>query len=171
MDAEIYQLPYPDDSFDMISMFDAIEHIGDDNKAMNEVARILKPGGSIIISVPAYQFLFSNSDRTAQHYRRYNRRSVQDLFENSGLTVKRNTHTNVILFPVILPIILLNKFKEAYLKWIAPSTNNHNLKIPNLLNTVFYKLFSLELGISKSIDIPVGHSIAAIAKLGLDDAD
>ena len=54
-------LPFADNSFNLVTMFDAIEHIEFDYRTMKEVARILKPSGSII-SIPAYQFLFSNND-------------------------------------------------------------------------------------------------------------
>jgi SAM-dependent methyltransferase len=95
-------LPFPDNSFELVTMFDAIEHIEGDHKAMQEVAWILKLGGIIIISVPAYQFLYSKNDAIAQHYRRYHRTSINKLFGSAGLTVQRNTHSNVLLFPIIL---------------------------------------------------------------------
>ena len=65
-----YSLPYSDASFDLVCMFDAIEHIEDDDRAMREVARVLKPGGHVLVSVPAYQFLYANNDRVASQERR-----------------------------------------------------------------------------------------------------
>ncbi|MHC4892132.1 MAG: class I SAM-dependent methyltransferase [Planctomycetota bacterium] len=97
-----YSLPYRDEAFDLVCMFDAIEHIPDDEAVMREVARVLRPGGHIFVSVPAYQFLYANNDRVAQHERRYTRGMLRRVFEQAGLEVVRNTHSNIFLFPAIL---------------------------------------------------------------------
>ena len=156
-------LPFADNSFDLVTMFDAIEHIEDDMGTMKEVARILKPGGSIIISVPAYQFLFSNNDVIAQHYRRYSRKSVKALFDSSGLTTKRNSHSNVLLFPIIASYIAIAKLFEN-IKKSSMDHNNLSFKLPVFINNLLYKIFAAELILSRKIDFPFGHSIVAIAK-------
>jgi 2-polyprenyl-3-methyl-5-hydroxy-6-metoxy-1,4-benzoquinol methylase len=160
-----YRLPYADNSFDVITMFDVVEHIEDDHTAMKEVARILKPGGRVIISVPAYQFLYANNDRAAQHYRRYSRAAVAELFESSGLLVRRNSHANVLLFPLILPLVLLSKMIESvFMKKVESDHTNLSWPMPAFLHTILYRIFAAELLVSRQCDIPVGHSIAAIAQ-------
>ena len=161
-----YDLPFADNSFDVVTMFDAIEHVEDDYKAMREVARILRPGGRIVVSVPAYQFLYANNDRLAQHYRRYDRDMVRILFQQAGLKVERNTHTNVFLFPVILAIVLLLKLLESIFSR-EPESGHGNLgfPMPGFVNYLLYKVFSAELLVSRHVNWPFGHSIAAIAKL------
>lgn len=164
MQTDSYVLPFADNSFELITLFDAIEHIEDDHRVMAEVARILKPGGKVIISVPAYQFLFANNDRVAQHFRRYNRRTVRELYEGAGLTVERNTHSNVFLFPVILPIVLVSKLLESVLdKERKASHSNLSWPMPKFVNDILHKIFAAELLVSRHIDWPAGHSIAAIA--------
>ena len=66
-----YQLPYADNSFDLVTLFDTIEHIPDDRQVLEEARRVLRPGGQVFISTPAYQFLYSQNDRIAHHCRRY----------------------------------------------------------------------------------------------------
>jgi SAM-dependent methyltransferase len=160
-----YTLPFRDESFDLICMFDAIEHIPDDHAVMREVARVLRPGGHIFVSVPAYQFLYANNDRVAQHERRYTRRRLARVFEQAGLEVVRNTHTNVLLFPLILPAVLGIKALEIVLQREANSEHtNLSWPIPRFVHDAFHAVFAAELPISRRINWPAGHSIAALAR-------
>ncbi len=160
-----YTLPYADNSFDLICMFDAIEHIPDDNCVMREVARVLRPGGSIFVSVPAYQFLFANNDRIAQHQRRYTRPRLNKVFEQAGLQVQRNTHTNVFLFPLILPAVLgIKTLEKLFSKQADPQHTNLSWPIPKFVHDGLHAIFAAELPFSKRFDWPVGHSIAAVAQ-------
>lgn len=159
-----YALPYADESFDLVCLFDTIEHIEDDRAVMREVARILKPGGSVFVSVPAYQFLFSNNDRIAQHHRRYTRGRLAEVFRAADLRVRRNTHANVLLFPLILPAVLVIKALEALIPRKAdPKHTNLSWPIPGFVHDLLAGLFAAELPVSRRVDVPVGHSIAAIA--------
>jgi len=159
-----YRLPYADGAFDLVCMFDAIEHIPDDVRVMSEAARVLRPGGLCLVTVPAYQFLYANNDRVAQHQRRYTRGGLRRLFEGAGLVVERNTHSNVFLFPVILPTVLAIKALEAF---VTPKDSDHtNLSwpIPGFVHDALHGIFRAELPFSKRFDWPAGHSIAAIAR-------
>lgn len=160
-----YALPFADASFDLVCMFDAIEHIEDDERAMREVARVLRPGGHILVSVPAYQFLYANNDRVAQHFRRYTRPRLAGVFEQAGLVVERNSHANIFLFPVILPAVLAIKLLEKVLKKDASSDHtNLSWPIPQFVHDLCFRLFAAELPFTKRFNWPVGHSITAIAR-------
>lgn len=159
-----YQLPYADESFDLVCLFDAIEHVEDDERAMREVQRVLRPGGHVLVSVPAYQFLYANNDRVAGHYRRYDRKMLRRVFEQAGLEVQRNTHTNVLLFPLILPVVLAIKTLEKLLDREARSDHtNLSWPIPGFVHSLLHGIFAAELPVSRRMDWPAGHSIAAIA--------
>jgi len=162
-----YDLPYADQSFDLVCMFDAIEHTEDDAKVMREVARILRPGGLALATVPAYQFLYANNDRIAKHYRRYTRGSLGAVFEQAGLTVERNTHSNVFLFPLILPTVLALKCVEKlFPRRLDPDHTNLSWPIPGFVHGMLHGVFAAELPLSRRFDWPAGHSICAIARKG-----
>lgn len=159
-----YALPYRDASFDLVCLFDAIEHIPDDARVMHEVARILVPGGAVLVTVPAYQFLYANNDRIAQHQRRYTRGMLRRLFEDAGLTVRRNTHSNVLLFPLILPAVLGIKALEKLLpRKVDSDHTNLSWPLPRPLHDLLHAIFASELVVSRRFEWPAGHSIAAIA--------
>ena len=160
-----YALPYADESFDLVCLFDALEHIPDDHRAMAEIVRVLRPGGRVFVSVPAYQFLYANNDRIAQHYRRYTRAGLARVFRGAGLEVERNTHTNVFLFPLILPAVLATKTLEKVLRLKARSDHtNLSWPIPQFAHDLLHAMFAAELPFSKRFNWPVGHSIAASAR-------
>ncbi len=160
-----YVLPYGDETFDLVCMFDAIEHIPDDARVMREVARVLRPGGRCLTSVPAYQFLYANNDRIAQHQRRYDRRMLGQVFAQAGLEVERSTHTNVFLFPLILPVVLLIKVIERIMPNREEARHtNLTWPIPGFVHHLLHAVFAAELPFSRRFDWPAGHSIVAIGR-------
>jgi SAM-dependent methyltransferase len=163
--ADGYALPYRDGSFDLVCLFDALEHIPDEHRALVEVARVLAPGGRVILSVPAYPFLFANNDRVARHQRRYTRGSLARALTGAGFALERNTHTNVFLFPVILPAVLALKAKERLLRQ-PPDERRSNLTfpLPRALHGLLARVFGAELVFTRRFDWPTGHSILAIAR-------
>jgi SAM-dependent methyltransferase len=160
-----YSLPYRDGSFDLVALFDALEHIPDEARAMAEVARILAPGGIAVVSVPAYQFLYANNDRVARHCRRYTRGSLRRVLSGAGLTVERNTHTNVFLFPLILPVVLALKAREALGgRSLDPERTNLTFPLPSVLQGFLAGVFAAELPFARRFDWPAGHSLMALAR-------
>jgi SAM-dependent methyltransferase len=159
-----YRLPFRDASFDLVCLFDAIEHAPDDLAVMREVQRVLRPGGHVFVSVPAYPFLYANNDRVVQHYRRYTRRMLRAVFEGAELSVERVTHSNVFLFPLILPAVLGIKLLEHLFDREARSDHtNLSWPIPGFVHDLLHGVFAAELPFSRRFDWPAGHSIAAFA--------
>ena len=91
------QLPYESGAFDLITCLDVIEHTPDDRITLRELRRVCKPGGWLLLTVPAYQSLWSLHDEVNHHYRRYARSSLRDAAHDSGWTVKRITSFNSLL--------------------------------------------------------------------------
>ena len=158
-------LPFEDSSFDLVCLFDVLEHIDDDIACLREVRRVLRPGGSLFASVPAYPALYSGNDRIADHKRRYTRSCLANALEQAGLGIERNTHTNVLLFPLILPAVLATKTWElAFERGQQSKRTNLSWPLPGFAHALLYRAFAAELPLSARIDLPLGHSIAAIAK-------
>jgi SAM-dependent methyltransferase len=95
-------LPFVDDAFDVVSAFDVVEHCHDDALAVSELARVLAPGGRMLLSVPAYQWAWSDHVVRAGHHRRYTRRRLKRLVEGAGLSVARSTHAFGAVFPLFV---------------------------------------------------------------------
>lgn len=156
-----YELPFADHSFDLVAMFDVIEHIPDDARVLAEVQRVLKPGGRIFISVPAYQFLYSQNDRVAHHCRRYTANRLRKLLTGVGIKPTRISYFNTFLFPLILPAILVLKLKERLLGLPDGQTNlSHQFAGP--VNSLFAWIMGSERFLLRHIEFPFGHSLVAL---------
>jgi SAM-dependent methyltransferase len=91
------ELPWESDTFDLITCLDVIEHTADDRRTLGELRRVCKPGGWLLVTVPAYQALWSLHDAANHHYRRYSPRMLRTAALEAGWTVRRTTSFNTIL--------------------------------------------------------------------------
>jgi len=158
-----YELPFADNSFDLVALFDVIEHIEDDHRVLLETKRILKPNGQVFISVPAYQFLWSQNDRVAHHLRRYTSSQLSKVLAGAGLQPRKLTYFNTFLFPLILPAVLVLKLKEMVFGLPDSQTNlSHDFKEP--VNSMFAWLMGAERYLLRHMEFPFGHSLIAIAR-------
>ena len=92
-------LPFADETFDLVSAFDVIEHCEPEATALAEVARVLRPGGSFLMAVPAYRWAWSDHDVANGHHRRYTRARAAQSVGAAGLTIDRVTHGFATVFP------------------------------------------------------------------------
>lgn len=160
--ASAYELPVPDASADVVTLFDTIEHVPDDVRALRECARVLRPGGLVFLSTPAYQFLYANNDRIAHHERRYTARLIRERLNAAGLEPARITYFNTLLFAGILPAVLLKKLQER----VVPPGDRTNLshRIPPRVNRILAVTMSCERRLLAHVDLPFGHSLIALAR-------
>jgi ubiquinone/menaquinone biosynthesis C-methylase UbiE len=93
----IEQLPFEDGTFDLITCLDVIEHTPDDRAALRELRRVAKPGGWALVTVPAYQALWSSHDEANHHYRRYSRAALRAAAVDAGWEMCRTTSFNSLL--------------------------------------------------------------------------
>jgi len=101
--AGLLALPFPDGRFDCVTSFDVIYHrwVGDDNAAVREMARVLRPGGLLLVRVPALRMLWGAHDEAVHSRHRYTRSEVRRLLEAAGLQVVRATYANTVLLPLV----------------------------------------------------------------------
>jgi SAM-dependent methyltransferase len=157
-----YELPVSPGTQDLITLFDTIEHVPDDLRVLQQVHRALTPGGLVFISVPAYQFLYANNDRVAHHERRYTARQLRHKLTSTGLEPVQVTYFNALLFPVILPAVLLSKLQERFRD--PGERTNLSHPIPALLNRVLGATMASERHLLARRSLPFGHSLIAIAR-------
>jgi SAM-dependent methyltransferase len=157
-----YELPADPGSVDLITLFDTIEHVPDDDRALRECRRVLAPGGLVFISTPAYQFLYANNDRVAHHERRYTVRALRRKLMDAGLEPVQVTYFNTLLFPAILPAVLIKKVRERFSDPGDETNLSHAL--PPLVNRALAATMGGERHLLARASMPFGHSIIAIAR-------
>jgi SAM-dependent methyltransferase len=159
-----YELPAEPGTVDLITLFDTIEHVPDDRRVLEQSRLALAGGGLLFISVPAYQFLYANNDRVAHHQRRYTARDLRRKLTAAGLNPIKITYFNTLLFPVILPVVLLKKLGE---RWSDPGDRtNLSHGVPPLLNRALATTMGFERHLVARTSLPFGHSIVAMARVG-----
>ena len=108
--AQAHDTGLPDESFQLATMFDVLEHLDDEGPALNEVQRVLQPGGTFLFTVPAFMMLWSGHDEALHHHRRYRRAPLRALVEGSGLQVAWLSYYNASLFAPVAAIRLARRF-------------------------------------------------------------
>jgi SAM-dependent methyltransferase len=153
-------LPFEDNTFDLVCAFDVIEHIDEDSKAVAEARRVLKEKGSFIFTVPAYQFLWSSHDDVNHHMRRYTKAGFTKLLLDQGLKINYSTYFNSILFlPIAAFRLIANVFKKFKGKEQLPKSDFENVKSEGFVNDVLYRIFLIEKPLlNRSIKLPFGVS-------------
>jgi SAM-dependent methyltransferase len=151
------KLPYSDETFDITTALDVVEHLDDDIAGLKEMHRVTKTGGYSLIFVPAFMWLWGVQDDISHHRIRYKRREIVDRLEKAGYTIERATYANFTFF---LPI--LGGRTLMRLTGIKPESEN-NVNI-SALNGLFGKIFASERFLLKNFDFPLGVSIVIVAR-------
>lgn len=151
------ELPFPDETFDLVTALDVVEHLDDDIAGLKEMLRVLKTGGKTLIFVPAFMWLWGVQDDISNHRIRYTRKEIVERLEKAGFTIERATYANITFFA---PILAGRVFMK--LTGIKPESEN-NVNV-SALNGFFGKIFSSEKYWLKNANFPFGVSIVIVAK-------
>jgi len=154
----VLEMPFAADSFELAVCLDVIEHLADDVGALRELRRVVMPGGLLLVTVPAYQWLWSGHDEVNHHHRRYNSRSLERAAAQAGWEKVRTTHFNSLLLPVAILLRILDRFNRSTTEssldlWVPPQPLNWLLERPMLLEAAL---------IGRGVRIPVGLSLLAV---------
>jgi SAM-dependent methyltransferase len=149
-------LPFPDASFDLVLATDVLEHLEDDGKALAELRRVLRPGGSALLTVPAFPSLWGLQDEVSHHRRRYRRRDFEQRLERSGLALRECFHFNYLLFG---PIWLA---RQA-IRCLGLRLDSENQVNTPVLNQLLGWVFGLDVWSAPRLRPPFGVSIFALA--------
>jgi SAM-dependent methyltransferase len=154
----VLEMPFEDDSFDLAASLDVIEHLEDDLGALRELRRVVAPGGSLLVTVPAYPWLWSGHDEVNHHHRRYTRRSLRCVAEQAGWKQVRTTYFNSLLLPVAILLRVLDRLSRKTTEssldlWVPPQPMNWLLERPLALEAQL---------IARGGRIPAGLSLLAV---------
>jgi len=151
--ASALSLPFADASFDVVGAFDVLEHCEPEDRAMHELSRVLAPGGRLLMSVPAYQWAWTDHDVRAGHYRRYTRGRLRTAVEGAGMRIDRSTYgfTGVFPFFVAERIARRARRRRAAAEGLTP--------VPPALERVLMTLSAGERRALARRDLPFGSSI------------
>lgn len=144
--------------YDLIALLDVLEHIKDAPAALQALAPRLSPKGRVLVTVPAYPWMFGDHDRLHHHHRRYTKKSLRIDLTSGGLEPLFIGHFNTILLP---PAALI----RALQRWAGLFKGNDEDRGSNeVLNGIFTNLFSAEARVSAKHALPMGLSILAVAQ-------
>ena len=151
-------LPFGDGEFDLVLATDIIEHVDDDLRAVSEIRRVLAPGGTAIITVPAFQSLWGLQDAVSHHKRRYRMRQLLGVIQNAGLTCRESFYFNYLLF---LPIWVARQLIRLFGIQLKSENQINNA----VLNRFLTWLFKIDVATARVIRPPFGVSVMAVTAL------
>lgn len=143
-------------SYDLIALLDVLEHVEDDRAALASIARRLKDGGSIIVTVPAFQWMWSAHDVVNHHHRRYSKKALKAAIREAGLTASFVGYFNSILFPLAAVGRVAGR--------LTGKDDSDDKLPPRPVNAAFEALFGLERHMIGRLPLTPGVSIAAVIR-------
>ncbi len=148
--------------YDLVLMMDVLEHIEDDAACVKRLARGIKNGGHLYLTVPAYRFMYGPHDLLCHHHRRYEIDDVRRLVSGAGLSIKRLSYWNGTYF---LPVAVFKYFRRVLFDGDLTKTNPDLGIAPEPFNTAIIQSLRLEnRAISEGIVIPFGSSVVCLAQ-------
>ena len=160
LQAGVHSLPFPADAFDFVLSLDVWTNVGvDDALGAHETHRVLRPGGTLILNLAAFDFLRGAHDEAVEADRRYTRPQVRALLEGAGFVVERLTYWNFTLAPPIALMRWLSRRRPAHEK-----ARSDFRPLPALANQALKSVATLELSASRRLSLPFGTSVLAVAR-------
>jgi SAM-dependent methyltransferase len=160
MDTEGFSLPFKADAFDLVLALDVIEHLEDDTEALKECQRILRSGGHLVVTVPAFMVLWSPWDEALGHRRRYTAVDLADTATKAGFRIDRLSYMFFFVFPLA---VLVRRLKRAVQKDPTRYSSDF-IAIPKLLNELLICVGRVEQWIVARLEwnLPLGLSVISV---------
>ena len=147
---------FPADSYDLVALLDVLEHVPDDKGSLAAIFTRLKPGGALLLTVPANPWMWSAHDVAHHHHRRYRKREIAELARAAGYEVDLLSPFNTMLFPLIAGVRVLNKIR-------GHDSADDTLPAPPV-NRALDRLFGAEAGLIGRLPFPFGVSLVAVLR-------
>ena len=158
--ASVIALPYAGASFDLVTSFDVLYHraVGDPRVALGEFRRVLRPGGRVLLRLPAYDWLRGGHDAIVHTARRFTTGGLAESLRETGFTIERLTYANTLLFPLAVAKRLLERLAPA-----APAHSDVAAN-PAWLDAALSRPLAAEAIWLRRRDLPFGLSVVALAR-------
>jgi SAM-dependent methyltransferase len=162
-------LPYADNTFGLVAVLDVVEHCDDDLAVLRECCRVCTPGGYVAVTVPAFQWLWTDNDAINGHKRRYTTAQIGAVLRQAGFTPRRVSYAFFLVFPLAAALLVLRRIMGRRQQVATPKQDDDAYQVEMepthpLLNTVLGWLGGLEAALIGRFDLPVGSSIVALAQ-------
>lgn len=157
--ANALALPFAERSFDVVLALDAFEHFEDDLLAMREVHRVLRPGGLLVATVPAFMALWSPHDEAYHHVRRYRRQELRSRLQSAGFRAERVSYSSLLLF---LPVLLLRRLRALRPRPVEEATSDFAVAMPRPVEWLADLVTRAEVALEKRVDLPFGVSLFGV---------
>lgn len=152
-----HRLPFNSGEFDIVIALDVLEHIDEDRLSLDEWSRVLKKDGKIIVTVPAYKFLWSGHDTSLHHQRRYTRNRLDWDLKKSSFKKLKNSYMITFSFFLVVGFRLIYKLLGKKM-----TENTSYVNLPPIINTLFDRLLRIEGTLLQFINLPFGTSVLGI---------
>ena len=143
-------------SYDLIALLDVLEHVPDDLGSLKAIRRLLKPGGALVLTVPANMWMWSAHDVAHHHFRRYTKGELARLFRQAGYDIKLHSYFNTLLFPAVAAARLIGKLRG--------NETADDAMPGNRVNEILNRVFGFEAGLIGRLPMPFGVSLIAVLR-------
>ncbi len=150
-------IPFAEEKFDLICLFDVLEHIDEDVQTLAAVKKLLAKHGRVLVTVPAYRWLWSAHDEFLHHQRRYSAAGLRGTVAAAGLQLDKMSYFNTLLFPLAAVVRLRDRLLGS------PSIGGRDVPAKPV-NWMLYQIFSAERFLLPSLRLPFGVSLFAILR-------
>src|SRR5205807_9688109 len=152
-------IPFQTARFDLVTSFDVMQYVEDDSAVMKEMARVLKPGGGLVVTAAALDVLRGGHAGTWPEVRRYTAARMRSIVEGAGLKVRRLTYLFASLFPAMIAVRALRRDAEA-----NATDGDWEMQVPAApINIALTWMLSAEAALSRRLPMPVGSSVLVVA--------
>jgi SAM-dependent methyltransferase len=158
--SSVTELPFAEGSFDLVTSFDVVYHraVQDDQRALAEMARVLRPEGVLLVRVPAHKWLTSAHDEAVHTRQRYGRRELEHKLQAAGFDLTFSSYANAVLFPLAVAVRIVAQLR-------SPDGSESDVRpIPPLANRLLTSTLKAEAAIVLRRRLPFGLSLVAVAR-------
>lgn len=154
-------VPFEEGKFDVVVASDVIEHVEDDRSALARLVSLTRPGGVLVFTVPAYEWMWSRHDEAHGHFRRYTRRRFLALFEGQPVTIERASYCNTALFPLMAAARVGSKVASRLARRERPVEVKPP---PRVINGALAWIFGAEGAVVERMALPYGGSVVVVVR-------